>query len=240
MAARGRLHALSCGRTAAVRDAGLLWPGPSASLCAASLKTASNVASDEAAPRIAGTHSMSSLASRVAAGDAAAEEEFALFYRPRVLCVLRARLRDWEAARELANEALMAALHALRAGRLKDEDRLSAFVAGTARNVANSHLRTRLRQPRPEPLADEVAGADPVLAMEEAERVSLVRREIERLEATDRAVLELTLAHGLKPGEIASRLGLSPDVVRARKSRAIRKLIENVQPASRTLGREPL
>jgi RNA polymerase sigma factor (sigma-70 family) len=196
--------------------------------------------SEEAVSRNSSADAQSALASRLAAGDAAAEEEFVLLYRPRVLCVLRSRLRDWEMARELADDALMGALQALRAGRLKESFRLSAFVAGTARNVANNYLRTRMRQPRPEPLEDELPGADPVAAMEEAERLELVRRVIAGLDEIDRSVLELTLGQGLKPGEIAQRLGLSAEVVRARKSRAIRKVIEEVQPTSRNVGRQPL
>ena len=196
--------------------------------------------SEEAVSRVSSPDAQSALAARLASGDAAAEEEFVLLYRPRVLCVLRARLRDWEMARELADEALMGALQALRAGRLNEPARLSAFVAGTARNVANNHLRAKMRQPRPEPLEEELPGADPVAAMEEAERLELVRRVIAGLDEIDRAVLDLTLGQGLKPGEIARRLGLSPDVVRARKSRAIRKVIEEVKPASRNQGRQPL
>ena len=196
--------------------------------------------SEEAVSRVSSPDAQSALAARLASGDAAAEEEFVLLYRPRVLCVLRARLRDWEMARELADEALMGALQALRAGRLNEPARLSAFVAGTARNVANNHLRAKMRQPRPEPLEEELPGADPVAAMEEAERLELVRRVIAGLDEIDRAVLDLTLGQGLKPGEIARRLGLSPDVVRARKSRAIRKVIEEVKPASRNERRQPL
>jgi RNA polymerase sigma-70 factor (ECF subfamily) len=198
------------------------------------------LATDEAASRLQSPAGQSALADRVAAGEAAAEEEFARYYRPRVLCLLRARLRDGEAARELADDAVMASLQALRAGRVTHADRLSAFVAGTARNIANNYIRTRARQPRSEPLDEEMPGADPVLEIEESERRALVRREIERMDATDRAVLELTLVDGLKPGEIAARLGLSSEVVRARKSRALRRVIESIQARSRTPGAEPL
>lgn len=198
------------------------------------------MAIEEAALRLQSPAEQSALAARVAAGEAGAEEEFARFYRPRVLSVMRARLRDWEAAGELANDALMASLQALRARRITHADRLSAFVAGTARNVANNYIRTRARQPRSEPLDDELPGVDPVQEIEDRERRAQVRREIERLDTTDRAVLEMTLVDGLKPGEIAARLGLSPEVVRQRKSRAVRKMIESVQPPSRTAGPRPL
>jgi RNA polymerase sigma factor (sigma-70 family) len=198
------------------------------------------VATDEAASRVPSPEEQSALAGRVAAGEAEAEEEFARFYRPRVLCLLRSRLRDWEAARELADDTLMAALQALRAGRVTHAERLSAFVAGTARNIANNFIRSRARQPRSEPLDVDMPGSDPVQELEETDRRTRVREEIARLDTIDRAVLELTLVDGLKPGEIAARLGLSSEVVRARKSRAVRKVIESVQERSRTPGPGPL
>lgn len=179
------------------------------------------------------------LALRVASGDAHAAEEFARLYRPRVLCVIRARLREWEVAGELADDSLMAALAAVRGGRLAHADRLSAFVCGVARNVANSYLRTRSRRPHEVPLEPWMATRDPVNDHEEAERLACVRRAIAELEETDRRVLEMTLSDGLKPGEIASRLGLSAEVVRARKSRALRKVIDAVRPPSRTGGPAP-
>jgi DNA-directed RNA polymerase specialized sigma24 family protein len=40
----------------------------------------------------------------------------------------------------------------------------------------------------------------------------------------DRQILRLTLVDGCKPGEIAQNLKLHPDVVRARKSRALKKI----------------
>ena len=48
-------------------------------------------------------------------------------------------------------------------------------------------------------------------------------------ENPDRRVLLLTLVDGLRSGEIAERLGLRADVVRARKARAIKRLTERVK-----------
>jgi RNA polymerase sigma factor (sigma-70 family) len=198
------------------------------------------VTTEEAERRVPTPQEQSVLAGRVTTGEAAAEEEFARLYQPRVLCLMRARVRDAEAARELANDAIMAALKALRAGRVTHCDRLSAFVCGTARNLANNFLRTRSRQPRVQPLEPEMAAADAVAEQEDAERLELVRREIGRLDPTDRSVLEMTLLQGLEPREIATRLGLSAEVVRARKSRAIRKVINSVGVPSRMAWPEPL
>ena len=89
---------------------------------------------------------------------------------------------------------------------------------GIARNTANNYLRTRRRQSVLDELPESVAAAvwdDPV---ESAERRQLVRRALSSVSQEDRRILMLTLAEGLKPGEIAERLGLNDEVVRTRKS----------------------
>ena len=60
-----------------------------------------------------------------------------------------------------------------------------------------------------------------------------MRRALATLDATDRKILLLTLVEGLKPGEIGARLGLTSEIVRARKSRALKKTIERVKRLSR-------
>jgi RNA polymerase sigma factor (sigma-70 family) len=47
---------------------------------------------------------------------------------------------------------------------------------------------------------------------------------ISRLGKSEQEILRLTLVEGLKPGEIATRLGLKPEVVRKRKSRAVHRV----------------
>ena len=72
---------------------------------------------------------------------------------------------------------------------------------------------------------------DPV---EDSERAGLVRQALRLLDSTDRQILLLTLMEGLKPGEIAARLGLTSEVVRTRKSRALKKTVERMKRLSRT------
>jgi RNA polymerase sigma-70 factor (ECF subfamily) len=165
-------------------------------------------------------------------GDLSAEERLiAAFERP-VLCILKARTRDPEASRDLAQEALMAALAAVREGRLREAHRLAGFLAGTARNLALKHLRSRRRDPLPLEEAREPAAPPPAEDHEAAERVALVERALDRLDDREREVMRLTWLEGLEPREIASRLGLSGDVVRARKSRGLKKVIDYVRTRS--------
>lgn len=173
----------------------------------------------------------SALATRIAAGDPGAEEEFVAAFQERVFVMLLTRVRDREAARDLVQEVLLAALKSLRQSQVRQTENLAGFVFGTARNLANNHIRSRLQQ-KEEPLEWEF----PVAAAEEgpemAERLERVHLALNQMEGMDRKVLLMTLVEGLKPGAIGERLGLSSDVVRQRKSRALKRIIEKIQGLS--------
>jgi RNA polymerase sigma-70 factor (ECF subfamily) len=176
----------------------------------------------------------SALAERVKNGDPSAEDELVRMFRARILVMLRARTQEPEAARDLCQDVLMAVLRALRQGQLRDTARLAAFVHGIARNMANNYIRTRRRQAAVAELSECVpaaVGDDPVAIVE---RRHLVRRALSAITQADRRILVMTLVEGLKPGEIADRLGLTDEVVRTRKSRALRRVIERVRDLSRT------
>jgi RNA polymerase sigma factor (sigma-70 family) len=176
----------------------------------------------------------SALAERVRNGDPSAEDELVRIFRERVLVMMRVRTQEPDAARDLCQDVLIAVLRALRQGQLRAPERLAAFVHGIARNTANNYLRTRRRQAVLDELSESVPSLgwnDPV---ESAERRQLVSRALSSVTQEDRRILMLTLVEGLKPGEIAKRLGLNDEVVRTRKSRALRKVIERVRDLSRT------
>ena len=175
------------------------------------------------------------LAERVRSHEPSAEEELVRLFADRVSALAFARTRDRELARDLTQEVMLAVVLALRDGHLREAERLAAFVYGTARNVINNYLRTRSRMPRIDPLDVELeAAATRPDLMEKSERVGLVRRALGILDSTDRKILLLTLTEGLKPGEIAARLGLTSEVVRTRKSRALKKTVERIKRLSRT------
>lgn len=165
------------------------------------------------------------LSERIRTGDPAAEDELARFFGERVRVMMLARIRDAEAARDLAQEVMLSVLRALRDGQLRQAERLTAYVQGTARNIANNFLRARGQQPESVPLVSEIEVSQPPFDFEESERRTLVRRAIDSLDSIDRKVLLLTLVEGLKPGEISFQLGLTPEAVRTRKSRATKKVM---------------
>ena len=61
-----------------------------------------------------------------------------------------------------------------------------------------------------------------------------MRAALVEIESNDRAILLMTLVEGLKPGIIARRLGVSSEVVRTRKSRAIKRIASHLKGLSRT------
>ena len=175
----------------------------------------------------------SSLAERIRRREPSAEEELVRLFGDRVRVLVLARTRDPEAARDLAQDVMLAVVRALRSEQLREPERLAGFVYGTARNLINNYLRSRSRLPGEDPIDAALHLAGPPDPVDDSERIGLVRCALGTLDSTDRKILLLTLVEGLKPGEIGVRLGLSSEVVRARKSRALKKTIDRVKSLSR-------
>lgn len=173
------------------------------------------------------------LSERIRRREPSAEEELVRLFSDRITFLVLARTRDREAARDLAQEVMLAVVIA-RNGHVRDTERLTAFVYGTARNLINNYLRTRSRQPPEDAIDAALQVPSKPDAVDNSERVALVRRAIDALASTDRKILLLTLIDGSTPAEIAAQLGLTAEVVRARKSRAIKKTIDRVKKLSRT------
>jgi RNA polymerase sigma factor (sigma-70 family) len=174
------------------------------------------------------------LVDRIRSGDGKAEEELVRYFSPRVFAMLMARTRDREASRDLLQDVLIAVLRSVRDGALRDAERLVPFVHGTARNLVNNYFRDKVREPKTEELSDDCAGVVRHDMLEVDERERMVRQALSIMDETDRRIVLLTMVDGCKPGDIAGRLGLSSEVVRQRKSRAIKKIAEFVKGLSRS------
>jgi RNA polymerase sigma factor (sigma-70 family) len=174
-----------------------------------------------------------SLAQAIREDRPGAGEEFVRLFGERIRVMMVSRLRDAEEARELTQEALFAGWRVIREGRLRDPERLAAFVLGTARNVLNSYARAHAGITRPVPLTEDLLRLPAPAESRWVEHRRLVAVALKGLSAEDRLVLRLTFVDGLAPREIAARLGLGMEVVRARKSRAIKRVVEAVAKLSR-------
>ena len=164
------------------------------------------------------------LVGRIRSGDRSAEEELVHTYQRGVLAIATVRTRDREAARDLAQEVMIAVLKALRAGQLREANKLAGFVQGTARNLINNHLRRQASRAEVELIGEETPGADLIEQLELAERRRMIQLELRSFNAIDQQILLLSLVDGHSLAVVAQRLSLSHDAVRARKSRMIRKI----------------
>jgi RNA polymerase sigma factor (sigma-70 family) len=174
------------------------------------------------------------LVSAIADGNPDAERIFAERFLAPVHSMLLARSRNVELASDLQQEVMIEAICALRRGQLREANKLAAFVSGIARNVLNNYFRShRSTEPLEQP--DDL----PDLSLRQ-DRIELEEREAEAtdviasLEPIDRAILQMTLIEGMKPGLIAERLQLSPEVVRQRKLRATRRVMDIVRSRSQS------
>jgi len=172
------------------------------------------------------------LVQAIAAGDREAEREFVVRYQPRVRAMLLARSRNADAAADLLQDVIIEAICALRRGQLRESAKLTPFVLGIARNLLKGHFRGMARQPEPLEFPDQLPDLSSPVLPEDELREDAAMRAIASLEVLDRTILHLTLVDGLKPGAIAEKLRLNPDVVRQRKLRATRKVIDLVRGQS--------
>jgi len=78
--------------------------------------------------------------------DAAAEAELCRRFAPRIRLYGLRHLRDRQAAADLVQQVLMMTLERLRAGKLRDPERLASFVLGTCRMVCMDQRRGAARR----------------------------------------------------------------------------------------------
>jgi RNA polymerase sigma-70 factor (ECF subfamily) len=167
-------------------------------------------------------HSTEDLPERIRRGERLAESELVNRFYGSVFAMAVVRTRDPETARDVAQDVLFSVLCALREDRLHDASALAGYVSATARNRINHHFRQQGHAlvDNPGSLGDtELPDTE-----QNAHETRLAMDAISRLGKSEQEILRLTLVEGLKPGEIATRLGLKPEVVRKRKSRAVHRV----------------
>ena len=85
---------------------------------------------------------------RIAAGHRDAEEEVCRRMGPRIRLYGLRHLRSATAADDLVQQVLLKTVEALRAGRLRDTEKLAPFVLGTCRMTVLDLRRSTRRQDR--------------------------------------------------------------------------------------------
>ena len=162
------------------------------------------------------------LAVRVAEGDNDAEAEVCRRLGPRIRLYGLRHLQSASAADDLVQQVLLKMLEALRAGRLREPDKLAQFALGTCRMTVVELRRTARRQERllAEFGPDLIPDPAPLPRLDEAQ----LARCVQGLKERERSVVVLTFYDEHSAAETAGFLGISEANVRVIRHRAIRQL----------------
>ncbi len=158
-------------------------------------------------------------------GNREAEAELCRRMAPRIRLYGLRHLRDEPASDDLAQEVLVIMLEALRAGRLREPEKLASFVLGTCRmTVLNlrrgGQRRERLLGQYGAELSPRTEMARPQLDHE------LLQRCVQGLKERERTVVVMTFYDEQTGADVAKFLGISEANVRVIRHRAIRVLRE--------------
>ena len=155
------------------------------------------------------------------------EAEAELFRRmaPRIRLYGLRHLRDEHASDDLTQQVLITALEALRAGRLREPEKLASFVLGTCRMTVLNLRRGAVRKER---LLEQYGADLPTVAPSPMPQLDHdhLQRCVENLNERERTVVVMSFFDEETGADVASFLGISEANVRVIRHRAIRQLRE--------------
>jgi RNA polymerase sigma-70 factor (ECF subfamily) len=160
---------------------------------------------------------------QIASGDSEAEAELFRRMAPRVHLYGLRHLRDSQAAEDLTQQVLITTIEALRAGRLRDPEKLTSFVLGTCRmTVLDIRRGTQRKQRLLVEFGPELWKSD-FFSRPRLDHDHL-KRCVQNLKERERSVVVMTFYDELASNDVGRFLGLSEANVRVIRHRALRQL----------------
>jgi len=154
--------------------------------------------------------------------DTGAESELCRRFAPRVRLYGLRHLRDEAAAEDLMQQVLLTMIGHLRAGKLREPDRLASFVFGICRMTVLDLRRGQARRDRLlDAYGDLLIPAEPPAPNLDRARLALC---LERLAERERTVLLMTFYEDMPTAELARELDLSQANVRVIRHRGLERL----------------
>jgi RNA polymerase sigma-70 factor (ECF subfamily) len=171
------------------------------------------------------------LVRRIGAGDREAEAEFFRRMAPRIHLYGLRHLREVAAAEDLTQQVVITTLEALRAGRLREPEKLASFVLGTCRMTVldlrrNAQRKQRLLEQYGADLASATTWSIPNLDKDQ------LRRCVKNLNERERTVVVMSFYDEQAGADVARLLGISEANVRVIRHRAIHRLRECIGGAA--------
>jgi RNA polymerase sigma-70 factor (ECF subfamily) len=162
------------------------------------------------------------LARAIATGDSEAEGELCKRMAPRLRLYGLRHLRDDQAAADLMQQVLVVMIESLRAGRVREPEKLASFVLGTCRMTVLEIRRGSRR--RSELLEEYARGLEKVTMPDEPMDIAQLSACLQRLAAREQSVIVLTFYEERAGEEVAEQLGLTSANARVIRHRALAKL----------------
>lgn len=169
----------------------------------------------------------------IAAGarrDAAAEADLCRRFAPRIRLYGLRHLRSEAAAADLVQDVLILTLEKLRAGAVRELDKLASYILGTCRQVVIDGRRGGARRER---ILETYAPTLPEFTEDSDDALDAGRLQhcLERLPERERSVLLMTFYDDRPADDVGAALGLSPGNVRVIRHRGIDRLRRCVEVA---------
>lgn len=157
--------------------------------------------------------------------DTQAETELYRRLGPRVRLYGLRHLRERQAAADLVQQVLLMTLERLRAGKLRDPEKLASFVLGMCRMVV---LEARRGTARREGLLRTYGDTTEAIEAPEPQGPDLAKLSacLEQLAERERSVVILSFFADKPAQEVARELGLTPVNARVIRHRALLRLRE--------------
>jgi RNA polymerase sigma-70 factor (ECF subfamily) len=154
-----------------------------------------------------------------------AEAELYRRLAPRVRLYGLRHLKNDQAAQDLSHQVLLLTIEKLRAGQLREPEKIASFVLGTSRMVVRDWWRGAVRQ---EKLLQDYARDIPTMEEFATPEIDNNRLShcLHRLLERERSVLVMTFYADKTTQEVAVQLGLSSENVRVIRHRALGRVRE--------------
>ena len=133
-------------------------------------------------------------------------------------------LRDQDLAADLSQDVMARVIERVRAGEVRNPERIGSFVLGTARLMAHDERRRARRRDDLAARVEVERAGDHATLREAGADLDRLQQCLERLGERERSVVMLTFCAGQDANEIAESVAISTGNVRVVRHRAIAQL----------------
>lgn len=160
---------------------------------------------------------------RLQTGDFRTQEHFVAYFTELIQLKLRSRLNSSQAIEDVRQETFSRVFAALRDGKIRQPDRLGAFVNSMCNNVLLEHYRSNSRD---DSLDDDderdfpAAAVDVVGAIANQQMAEKVREILEQMPERDRRLLREIFLEERDKDEVCRDFGVDRDYLRVLLHRA--------------------